>query len=68
MCFSLQVAALRFSGWAQDEDYLKQARRLFEALEEDGVDVVYSPYYTVGYDSPSVIENRRNEVWAVVKK
>ncbi|CAK8694212.1 unnamed protein product [Clavelina lepadiformis] len=64
----LTVYVRRFSGWANAQDWRTQASMLHDSLLENGVldsEVDRTRFYAVGYDSPSQLFNRRNEVWLI---
>jgi len=59
--FDAYVAS--FSGYATGSIYLDKAREAVQALEDAGVELDTSYFYTAGYDSPFRLRNRHNEVW-----
>ncbi|XP_077997995.1 heme-binding protein 2-like [Glandiceps talaboti] len=61
-----KVFVRSFSGFAKEEQWLTQARKLAEALG-DRDDIHKDFFYTAGYDSPFKLMNRHNEVWIMVK-
>ena len=55
------VAAIRFSGWANDEKIEKYKQELIALLEKEGIS--YSKrFYFLGYNAPYELFNRRNEI------
>ena len=55
-----------FGGFADDDSWAAEAGKLALALQKDQKsDFVQDFYYTAGYDSPSKLFNRTNEVWFV---
>jgi len=55
------LAAIRFSGWANDAKIEKYKQDLKAALEKEGIE--YSnKFYFFGYNAPFEIFNRKNEV------
>jgi len=59
----IRFAVRRFSGFPTELDWSREAAELFRLTEEAGRPARHSPLWTAGYDGPSVIVNRRNEVW-----
>ncbi len=58
---SKTVAAIRFSGWANDAKIEKYKQRLKAALDAEGIK--YSnQFYFFGYNAPYEVFNRKNEV------
>ena len=55
------VAAIRFSGWADDEKIEKYRKKLQEALKNEGL-VHTGQFVFMGYNAPFDPINRRNEV------
>jgi len=56
------VYVRKFGGYASETDYVQQAKKLRAALPE-GTQYDDSYFYSLSYDSPWTIFNRRNEVW-----
>lgn len=56
-----RMAAIRFSGWANDEKIEKYKQKLIKALEKEGVNYT-NKFYFFGYNAPFEVVNRRNEV------
>ena len=55
------MAAIRFSGWANDSKIEKYKQQLKEALDAEGIK--YSNrFYFFGYNAPFEIFNRKNEI------
>ena len=55
------VAAIRFSGWANDAKIEKYKQKLKAALDAEGI--TYSnQFYFFGYNAPYEVFNRKNEV------
>merc|ERR1712131_150340 len=46
-----------------DLEFSSKAAMLYEMAQEEGLSVKDVPLWTAGYSGPSVIINRRNEVW-----
>jgi hypothetical protein len=59
--FDAYVAS--FGGYATGSIYSDKAREAVKALENAGVELEDSYFYTAGYDSPFRLRNRHNEVW-----
>ena len=57
------VVARRFVGYPDDLTYSAEAAMLYGLATEEGLEVKDVPLWTAAYDGPSVIINRRNEVW-----
>jgi hypothetical protein len=56
-----QLAAIRFSGWANDAKIEKYKQQLKAALDAEGIN--YSnQFYFFGYNAPFEVFNRKNEV------
>lgn len=56
-----QLAAIRFSGWANDAKIEKYKQKLIAALAAEGIK--YSnQFYFFGYNAPFEVFNRKNEV------
>merc|ERR1719400_2219538 len=60
---AMMVAALQFPGFPGDIDFSIKAAELYELAVGEGLNVADVPLWTAGYSGPSVIINRRNEVW-----
>merc|ERR1712156_1121264 len=45
---------------------IREAKKFAEVLDNDGVEVDKSFFYTAGYDSPMKFWNRRNEIMYLV--
>jgi len=55
------VAAIRFSGWANDDRIEKYKAQLIKALDREGIS--YSNrFFFFGYNPPYEVLNRRNEI------
>jgi len=55
------MAAIRFSGWANDSKIEKYKQQLKEALDAEGIK--YSNrFYFFGYNAPFEVFNRKNEI------
>merc|ERR1712055_194196 len=52
-------------GWMNKEKWEQEAGNVERILTEKGVGFSDTSYYQVGYDAPSKMWNRRNEVWFV---
>merc|ERR1712098_746982 len=59
----VQVVATRFGGFPSDITFSSQAAKLYDLATQEGLVVREVPLWTAGYDGPSVIIHRRNEVW-----
>ena len=55
------VAAIRFNGYASDEDIRQQSDRLADMLKEQGIQPIGNFRY-LGYDPPYRLIGRRNEI------
>lgn len=64
----LTVYVRTYGGFAKENLKREELLKLLESLKRDGVEHVGQPYYTVGYDSPFKLTNRRNEVWILQKE
>jgi len=61
-----QLAAIKFSGWANDSKIEKYKQELKAALDAEGIK--YSNhYYFFGYNAPFEVFNRKNEVLVELK-
>ena len=58
-----EVVSKQFGGFPNDLKFSAEAAELYVLAEEEGLSVKDVPLWTAGYDGPSVIINRRNEVW-----
>merc|ERR1712012_1042542 len=57
----------RFGGYAmKDAVNIREAQKFAKVLDNDGVEVDKSFFYTAGYDSPMKFWNRRNEIMYLV--
>lgn len=61
----MSVYTRSFGGFADDDQFLNEARALSGLLKERKVHEDF--YFTAGYDSPFKLFNRTNEVWLVKK-
>merc|ERR1712142_589371 len=59
----VHVVATRFGGFPSDITFSSQAAKLYDLATQEGLVVREVPLWTAGYDGPSVIIHRRNEVW-----
>merc|ERR1711962_580018 len=58
------VFVRQFKGFANEDDYIREAAALVNDLNSAGeVGVNYNTWYMADYDGPFTIINRRNEVW-----
>ncbi|XP_071335358.1 heme-binding protein 2 [Trachinotus anak] len=57
-----------YGGFSNENMKREELLKLLESLQRDGVPYVDKPFYTVGYDSPFKLTNRRNEVWVLKKE
>jgi hypothetical protein len=55
------VAAITFSGWADDEKIELHKNKLIAALDAEGISYT-NRFYFLGYNAPYEMLNRRNEV------
>merc|ERR1711973_518279 len=63
----ITVYVHRFGGYAmKDAVNIREAQKFAEVLDNDGVEVDKSFFYTAGYDSPMKFWNRRNEIMYLV--
>ena len=60
---ALDAYVASFAGYATGSIYLDKAKETVQALEDAGVELDTSYFYTAGYDSPFRLRNRHNEVW-----
>jgi hypothetical protein len=60
------LAAIMFSGFANDEKILEYKQRLFQRLAEEGIDHT-GQWSFMGYDPPFKLIGRRNEVVVELK-
>ena len=58
---SKTVAAVRFSGWANDQKIEKYKRELTLSLEKEVINYT-DQFYFFGYNAPYELFNRRNEI------
>jgi len=58
-----EVVSKEFGGFPTDLQFSAEAAVLYVWAEEEGLPVRDVPLWTAGYSGPSVIINRRNEVW-----
>ncbi len=58
---SKTMAAIRFSGWANDAKIEKYKQQLISALDAEGIKYVNRFYY-FGYNAPYELFNRKNEI------
>lgn len=54
-----------YGGFANEKSKRDELQKLMESLRRDGAPFVEKPFYSVGYDSPFKLFNRRNEVWVL---
>ncbi len=55
------VAAMNFSGWANDKKIEKYKKKLESALDAEGIPYT-NQFYFFGYNAPYEVFNRKNEV------
>ncbi len=60
------VAAIRFSGYASDDDIKKYSEKLKKLLDHKGI-IFYGKFRFLGYNSPYDFIGRRNEIVVSVK-
>ena len=58
-----EVVSKQFGGFPSDLEFSAQAAELYYWAEAEGLPVKDVPLWTAGYSGPSVIINRKNEVW-----
>lgn len=63
---ALDVYVASFGGWAKGSTWLQHASETASVLEQQGLPVDPSFFYTAGYDSPFRLTGRHNEVWLPV--
>jgi len=63
---AMRLVARQFGGFPQELDWTIQAAELYELAMGAGLEPMSEPHWTAGYSGPSVIVNRRNEVWLEV--
>ena len=56
-----KVAAIEFSGWANDKKINKYKELLIKALKDEGIDHT-NRFYFLGYNAPYEVFNRKNEI------
>lgn len=56
-----KVAAITFSGWANDDKIKDYKEKLIAALDKDGIKYTTN-FYFLGYNAPFELLNRKNEV------
>lgn len=64
---AMYVVAVKFGGWANDQNIERNATELINALSKLGVQPESDPWY-MGYNPPYQMVNRRNEVAVEVSK
>jgi hypothetical protein len=57
----------QFGGFASEDSWVDEARKLSEDLKEKTEEVRGDYWYTAGYNSPFQLFGRTNEVWFVKK-
>lgn len=62
----MSIYVRTFGGFANDDNWIKQADELGKALPKDA-QYIEDYYRTAGYDSPFKLFKRRNEVWFIKK-
>ena len=55
------VAAINFSGWANDKKIKKYKQKLKDALEKEGI-LYKNKFQFLGYNAPYEVFNRKNEI------
>jgi hypothetical protein len=55
------VAAINFSGWANDKKIKKYKQKLKDALEKEGI-LYKNRFQFLGYNAPYEVFNRKNEI------
>merc|ERR1719470_647546 len=58
-----RIFTRKVGGWMDSEAWETEATELKEVLTGKGLSFSDESYYQVGYDAPSKVWNRRNEVW-----
>merc|ERR1711915_66386 len=59
----MRVAARRFGGYPNQQEFMKKAFELHDLAAAVGLQLVEDSYWTAGYSAPFQIVLRRNEVW-----
>lgn len=54
-----------YGGFANENSKQEELLKLIESLKRDNVQFVDKPFYSVTYDPPFKLINRRNEVWVL---
>lgn len=54
-----------YGGFANEKSKQEELLKLIESLKRDNVQFVDKPFYSVTYDPPFKLVNRRNEVWVL---
>ena len=60
------MAAIKFGGYASDEDIVKYSAKLKKLMDEKGI-IYYGNFRYLGYDPPFKPFGRRNEIIVSVK-
>ena len=60
------VAAISFSGWANDEKIKKYKQKLKLALKAENISFT-NRFYFLGYNAPYEVFNRKNEIIVELK-
>ncbi|XP_072015636.1 heme-binding protein 2-like [Amphiura filiformis] len=58
-----EVYVRSFSGYADQDDYSREAQALAASLQQASSSFEEGVYFTAGYDAPFKPVNRHNEVW-----
>jgi len=58
-----KIFTRKVGGWMNPEKWEREAESLKQLLTENGSSFSSESHYQVGYDAPSKMWNRRNEVW-----
>lgn len=61
------VAAISFSGWANDKKIEKYKQKIITALKKEGIPHT-NKFYFLGYNPPYEVFNRRNEIIVELEK
>merc|ERR1719348_680102 len=59
----MRFASLNFTGFPSELTWTMKTAELYQLAVAEGLNVKDTPLWSAGYSGPSVIINRRNEVW-----
>merc|ERR1711915_179159 len=57
------ILTRKVGGFMNEEKWMKEKEDLAKILKEEGVEINQERFFMVGYNEPSQLFNRRNEVW-----